>query len=87
MGDMLELGENSLAEHRNILQNAVENLKGAEILTVGSNFGTCAADFKVEAFPDSAAAGRRLKKSLAPGKWVFLKGSNSMHMSKALEQE
>ncbi len=87
MGDMLELGENSLAEHRKVLQSAVENLKGVEILTVGSNFGTCAADFNIESFPDSVTAGKRLKKSLAVGKWVFLKGSNSMQMTKALEQE
>lgn len=87
IGDMLELGENSLAEHRNILQIAVENLKGAEILTAGSNYASAAEEFGIEAFPDSVSIAPRLKKSLAIGKWVFLKGSNSMHMEKALNAE
>lgn len=87
IGDMLELGENSLAEHRNILKTASEMLPFAKVLTVGANYGASAAEFGFESFPDSFAAGKELKKYLKKGSWVFLKGSRSMHMENALETE
>lgn len=87
VGDMLELGENSLAEHRNILQSASYLLPGAVILTVGKNYAQSAADFNVEAFADAVSAGHRLQELLADGKWVFLKGSRSMRMENALIAE
>ena len=87
IGDMLELGENSLAEHRNILNSISELLPGAEVLTVGENYGASAAHFGFASFADSASAGEKLKDLLADGKWVFLKGSRSMHMENALTSE
>ena len=87
IGDMLELGENSLAEHRNILLFAAEKMPQAKVLAVGENYMHFANDFDMEFFADSKAAGKRLAAVLAPGKWVFLKGSRSMKMENALISE
>ncbi|MBR2510485.1 MAG: UDP-N-acetylmuramoyl-tripeptide--D-alanyl-D-alanine ligase [Lentisphaeria bacterium] len=87
IGDMLELGENSLAEHRNILQFIADEMSGVKVLAAGANFGHWADDFDMEFFPDSVAAGKRLKTLQSVGNWVFLKGSLSMHMENALTAE
>ena len=86
-GDMLELGENSLAEHRKIMQFIVDKMPKCKVVAVGSIYMQCADEFGIECFADAAAAGKRLKNLLEPGKWVFLKGSNSMHMENALNAE
>lgn len=87
IGDMLELGENSLAEHRNILQFAADNMPMAQVLAAGQNYMSFADEFDMRFFADSKEAGRYLQKLLVPGKWVFLKGSRSMHMENALLTE
>lgn len=86
IGDMLELGENSLAEHQKILQYIAEKMPEAKVLAAGKIYSHFVNDFAMEFFPDSVVAGRRLQELLTAGKWVFLKGSMSMHMENALPE-
>ena len=57
LGDMLELGADSLNEHHHILQFAVK-CRFNQLIVVGPEFGRCMATGKYKAlhFPDTAAA-------------------------------
>ncbi len=57
LGDMLELGAESLNEHRQIMQFAVK-CRFDQLVVVGPEFGRCVASgkYKAQHFPDTAAA-------------------------------
>lgn len=87
IGDMLELGINSPFEHRNILSLITECLPEAKVLAAGKIYKQFSRYFKMNFFDDAMQAGEYLRTVVDEGKWVFLKGSRSMHMEDALKEE
>ena len=80
VGDMLELGERSLAFHKEIFANTPT---GWEVIAVGPN-GQAAIE-KGNSFADSQAAGVYLKTKLKKGDVVALKGSRGIGLEKVIE--
>ena len=79
LGEMLELGEQAPALHRQVGRQAGE--AGVELLVaVGPLGGEIAAAFPGEAYtaPDAAAAAQLLAGLLAPGDTVLVKGSRGV---------
>jgi len=93
LGDMLELGAGAAADHRELGRRAAR--LGLELLVVYGRFRQEVADGAVEAglapahiFPvESRAEGARiLRELLAPGDWLLVKGSRSMHMEGLIDR-
>ena len=93
LGDMLELGLGAAADHRALGRLAAR--LGLDLLVVYGNFRQEVADGAVEAglapdriFPvESRAEGARiLRELLAPGDWLLVKGSRSMHMEGLIDR-
>ena len=84
LGDMGELGNESLKGHMRVLSYAFDNLPGARIAAVGKKMTEALAvldltvkhDF-VTVFPDAASAVQAVRKMVKPDDLVFLKGSRS----------
>jgi UDP-N-acetylmuramoyl-tripeptide--D-alanyl-D-alanine ligase len=92
LGDMLELGEQSAAAHRDLGRLAA--LIGLELLVIYGNFKQDVAAGALEAglspFRVATVATREegamvLKEFLQPGDWLLVKGSRSMHMEGLIE--
>ncbi|MBI4136218.1 MAG: UDP-N-acetylmuramoyl-tripeptide--D-alanyl-D-alanine ligase [Candidatus Vogelbacteria bacterium] len=92
LGDMMELGEKTIAAHR---QAGIEAAGAADlIITVGvrAKFIAAAAaekGFKLENmrhFDEASAVGGGLEHLLAPGDLVLVKGSQSMRMERVVEE-
>lgn len=82
LGDMFELGEESLAEHKNILQLCKE-LGFNQCYFAGKNF--CDANLQLDTGYTSYANTESLKIALGnletiPAEWIFVKGSRGMKM-------
>ncbi len=93
LGDMLELGAGAAADHRELGRRA--GRLGLEVLVVYGSFRQEVADGAAETginpdliFPvESRAEGARiLKEVLAPGDWLLVKGSRSMHMEGLIDR-
>jgi UDP-N-acetylmuramyl pentapeptide synthase len=87
LGDMLELGAGAAADHRELGRRAAR--LGLDLLVTYGRFRLEVAAGAAEAglapdriFPvESRADGARiLQNLLAPGDWLLVKGSRSMHM-------
>ncbi len=87
LGDMLELGNGAAADHRELGRRAAR--LGVDILVIYGNFRLEVAAGAAEAglapdriFPVARRidGARILKELLAPGDWLLVKGSRSMHM-------
>jgi UDP-N-acetylmuramoyl-tripeptide--D-alanyl-D-alanine ligase len=87
LGDMLELGNGAAADHRELGRRAAR--LGVEVLVIYGNFRLEVAEGAAEAglapdriFPVARRAdgARILRELLAPGDWLLVKGSRSMHM-------
>ena len=74
LGDMVELGEDSLKRHAEILSFARNLFPDARILAVGKKM-TLAASDDMEVFPDSAACAEKILSFVRRGGMVFLKAS------------
>ena len=88
LGDMLELGENSISLHKDVLQKA-EELRIAKLILVGELYAESAeiltkADFALAADWSDALA--ILKDSVLPESTILIKGSNSINLGKLVEQ-
>ena len=84
LGDMGELGSESLKGHMRVLSFAFENLPGARIAAVGMKMTEALAVLDltskhdlVTVFPDAASAVQKVRSMAKPGDLVFLKGSRS----------
>lgn len=84
LGDMGELGSESLKGHMRVLSFAFENLPGARIAAVGRKMTEALAVLDltlkhdhVTVFPDAASAVQQVRNMAKPGDLVFLKGSRS----------
>ncbi|MGO8762722.1 MAG: UDP-N-acetylmuramoyl-tripeptide--D-alanyl-D-alanine ligase [Desulfobaccales bacterium] len=93
LGDMLELGNGAAADHRELGRLAAR--LGLEVLVVYGSFRQEVADGAAETglapdriFPvESRADGARiLRELLAPGDWLLVKGSRSMHMEGLIDR-
>ena len=83
LGDMLELGEDSLAEHRAVLNKAVKVCNS--IYLVGKEFTAAAKSVpagsdEVRCFPDSEALREYLKNNPLAGRTILIKGSNGTRL-------
>jgi UDP-N-acetylmuramoyl-tripeptide--D-alanyl-D-alanine ligase len=85
MGDMLELGHDSLKEHQNILRFAAKQ-QFDRIVVVGSEFGqTDFARYGALHFPDNAAAKTWFAAQNFDDTLILIKGSRGIRLEKLLE--
>jgi UDP-N-acetylmuramoyl-tripeptide--D-alanyl-D-alanine ligase len=92
LGDMLELGRASVAEHKKIGELCAEACD--LLITVGFRAHDIAQgaldnglkDERILQFEDSRLAGEELQNLLRPGDVVLIKGSQSMRMERAVKE-
>ena len=77
LGDMKELGEGSLDEHRKIVAFLGE-CGFEKVILVGAEFGKANTNF--EHYPDVEAVKALFAENKPMGKFVLIKGSNSMKL-------
>ncbi|MEY3397516.1 MAG: hypothetical protein RL220_110 [Bacteroidota bacterium] len=82
IGDMRELGEESLNEHANILKHATDlGLKG---IAIGEHFYQAGLDMSMTVFSDKPAAIEWLEAHPPHDKTILLKGSRGMKLEELL---
>ena len=84
IGDMLELGDESETEHKNILL-LIKKLKFSEALLVGKSFGRFSKELDANFFNTSDEAKLWLKKQNFTNASILIKGSRGLKMEKVLE--
>ncbi|PZP48854.1 MAG: UDP-N-acetylmuramoylalanyl-D-glutamate--2,6-diaminopimelate ligase [Pseudopedobacter saltans] len=83
LGAMMELGDASIEEHKNIL-NLIKKYNWDKVVLVGGDFGRIdVAPYLY--FPDSNAAREWFKQQGFENAEILIKGSNSMHMNRILD--
>ncbi len=87
LGDMKELGDISVDEHRNIIE-LVSSQGFDNVFLVGSIFyklaKECATNNSVEVFENIDQLNKRLEKSPVKGFYILLKGSHSIKLEQAI---
>ncbi len=85
VGDMLELGEHSLAAHRDVGVLARE--LGLGVLALGDHASTVTAGFGAggEIADSPAAAAQRVLERTSAGDWILLKASRGMKLERVLD--
>lgn len=78
LGDMKELGDSSLEEHQKIA-DYLQTCDFETVLLVGPEFGKTSTPFRH--FPDTASLIHFLEEQTVDGKYILIKGSNSMKLS------
>ena len=78
LGDMKELGEGSAEEHRQIV-SLLTTLGLEKVILIGAEFGKVKENF--EHYPDVEALKQIFEKSKPEGKYILIKGSNSMKLA------
>ena len=78
LGDMKELGEGSTEEHRQIV-SLLTTCNFEKVILVGAEFGKVNESF--EHYPDVEAVKEIFSQNKPKGKYVLIKGSNSMKLS------
>jgi UDP-N-acetylmuramoyl-tripeptide--D-alanyl-D-alanine ligase len=81
---MLEQGDNAAPAHRALLEWLVRRAPGAEVVLVGPLMAAAAAGTGLRALPDAAAAAEYVRRRVAPGLWVFVKGSRGLRLEAVL---
>ncbi|MBK6990120.1 MAG: UDP-N-acetylmuramoyl-tripeptide--D-alanyl-D-alanine ligase [Bacteroidetes bacterium] len=79
IGDMAELGEESAAEHKRIIDQ-LKKMDYKLLILVGKNFGAYANEIKSIHFENSNLAADFFKKNLPENSLVLIKGSRSSKM-------
>ena len=82
LGDMKELGEGSVDEHRKIV-DFLSTCGFERIILVGAEFGQANAGF--EHYPDVEAVKQLFATDKPLGKYILIKGSNSMKLAQLKE--
>lgn len=93
LGDMLELGKDTEAEHRAVAQKFLA-MQGDLFFAVGRRMQFAAEELKKQhfkaknifIFPDPLSAGRKLKELVQDGDLILVKGSQGMRMEKVVEE-
>ena len=80
LGDMRELGADSAAEHKKI----VDRLKGTEAILVGTEFKKAAEGTGIPVFDTSDALASWLKDNPVEGYTILVKGSRGIQMEKVI---
>ena len=88
LGDMLELGEDSAAEHLAVLKQAVSTAD--KVFLVGQEFTHAAeqlqgAHAEVKAFPDIETLKEYVTEHTLEGCTILIKGSNGKHMPRVVD--
>jgi len=83
LGDMLELGDESEAEHKAML-DYVKNTTIGKILLVGPEFNRVSDDPGLIAFPDYVSAGQWLRNNLVKECNILIKGSRGIQLDKII---
>jgi UDP-N-acetylmuramoyl-tripeptide--D-alanyl-D-alanine ligase len=86
LGDMLELGDDSLAEHRRVTE-IIKNhglWKKGQVILIGHNFSKLGEDIAV-CFPVKSDAGNYLKHQNLKSYLILLKGSRGIGLETLLE--
>ena len=78
LGDMKELGEGSVEEHRKIV-TFLDECGFEKVILVGAEFGKVNTNF--EHYPDVEAVKAIFAESKPEGKFMLIKGSNSMKLA------
>ncbi len=84
LGDMLELGQDSAAEHRQMLELALQ-LGFRDMLLVGKEFSSIAAGLQHQTFASREEAMEFLSKNPPAGRFILIKGSRGIGLEKLLE--
>lgn len=84
LGDMRELGEESVQEHKNILE-LLRNLKFKNVCLVGEEFAAVAKDSEFQTFADVETLIKHIADHPVTGKDILVKGSNSVHLNKIID--
>jgi UDP-N-acetylmuramoyl-tripeptide--D-alanyl-D-alanine ligase len=86
LGDMLELGQWSEAEHCRILELAA-SIGRVEIILVGENFRRAAHRLAIDAlcFKSTAEAAEYIKQNKLSNRTILLKGSRGIALEKLIE--
>lgn len=82
LGDMKELGEGSKEEHRQIV-SLLTTLGFERVILIGSEFGKVCGSF--EHYSDVEAVKQIFAKDKPKGKFILIKGSNSMKLAQLKE--
>lgn len=81
LGDMFELGENSLEEHRKIVEK-LKSMTLERVVLIGKNFSSISTDFEV--FETTARAKEAIDITELQNKLILLKGSRGMKLESLL---
>lgn len=81
LGDMLELGENSIVEHQKIIDELTESRQ--KVILVGKEFEKCKHNFKH--FSTSEDALNWIQKNPINNRFILLKGSRGIQLEKIKE--
>jgi|SRR3989344_1963333 len=90
LGDMLELGQYSVEEHKKVGQHVAETISILFVVGIRARDITRSAlehgmdENKIFQYEDSARAGKELELMLEEGDIILVKGSQSMRMEKAV---
>ncbi len=86
LGDMLELGEYSLKEHRRILELLKEKNIAKEVYLVGDVFFRLADDFGYPGYRGKEGLKAILKEKMLQGYTLLVKGSRLMNLEEVMEE-
>jgi len=81
LGDMLELGSESVSGHAAVIRQ-LRQMEGIMAVLVGPLFGEAAADFPARLFGSSEAVAKWLRSENPEGYTVLVKGSRGMALEK-----
>ncbi len=84
LGDMFELGSNSIEEHQQIVQQALE-INNTQVFLAGEQFCKAAENLNVKTFQTTDELIAHLKKRIFNHTWFLVKGSRGMKMERVLE--
>lgn len=82
LGDMRELGEDSLSEHQKIVEY-LQHFGAERVILVGSEFGRTQHTFTC--YPDVEATIEALQAEKPEGMTILIKGSNGIHLNRLLD--
>jgi len=84
LGDMLELGHESLREHSRVIET-IDTIEGTEVLLVGPVFISLAKGKRIKTFNSSEEAREWLSKENLSGYTLLVKGSRGMMLEKVYD--
>ena len=77
LGDMRELGKESISEHQKVI-DFLKECQFKDVILVGSQFAACNSDYKT--FADAPALIENIKTNKPKGHTILIKGSNGIKL-------